>query len=196
MCYCYRDIIYIVHIMFKRASSVALLSLLIVGAGCFGSTAPTAGTPTGPSAGVTGTVTPPAGAPPAGAPGTPPPAPVAGDPNAPVARRVTISLKAVGDSKQSGTATLSDLPGNETRIDIVLTGPNPDVAQPAAIYAGNCTVAEAEVQYALAPVVNGRSSTVLDVNLTSLIDKVAQAIKVKRDPTDAKLPYAVCGELK
>jgi hypothetical protein len=165
--------------------AAAALSLLAVGAGCAATPATTPSASQPPTA-VIAPVTPPAGTPPTAAP-TPAPA---------AARKVTVQLKAVGDWKQSGTATLTDLPGNETRIDISLAGPNPDVAQPAAIYSGNCTVAQAEVQYALAPVVNGKSSTVLDVNLTAIIDKAAQALKVKRDPVDGKLPYAVCGELK
>lgn len=169
-----------------RAHFVAVLSLLVVGAGC--AATPASPTPSArqPPTAVIAPVEPPAGAPPASAP-TPAPA---------TARKITVKLKAVGDWKQSGTATLTDLPGNETRIDISLAGPNPDVAQPAAIYSGNCTVAQAEIQYSLAPVVNGKSSTVLDVNLTAIIDKAAQALKVKRDPVDAKLPYAVCGELR
>jgi hypothetical protein len=171
--------------------AAAALSLLAVGAGCAATPTTTPSVSQPPTA-VIAPVEPPASAPPGAAPtptAAPTPAPAA-------ARKVTVQLKAVGDWKQSGTATLTDLPGNETRIDISLAGPNPDVAQPAAIYSGNCTVAQAEIQYALAPVVNGKSSTVLDVNLTAIIDKAAQALKVKRDPVDAKLPYAVCGELK
>lgn len=170
-----------------RAIALTALSLLTVGAGCAATPTPTPSASQPPTA-VIAPVEPPAGAPPATAPSA--------SPTPAAARKVTVQLKAVGDWKQSGTATLTDLPGNETRIDISLAGPNPDVAQPAAIYSGNCTVAQAEVQYALAPVVNGKSSTVLDVNLTAIIDKAAQALKVKRDPVDAKLPYAVCGELK
>ncbi len=175
--------------MSRFATRIAALSLLVVGAGCATKTvAPSNVAPAESPNAVIAPVEPPAGAPPTSAPAAPAPAPAA--------RKVTVKLRAVGDWKQSGTATLTDLPGNETRIDIALAGPNPDVSQPAAIYSGNCAAAQAEVQYPLAPVVNGKSSTVLDVNLTAIIDKAEQALKVKRDPVDGKLPYAVCGELR
>lgn len=172
--------------MSYRTHVAVALSLLAVGAGCTAPANPIT-TTSQPATAVIAPVEPPAGAPPATAP-TPAPAPSP--------RKATVSLKAIGDWKQSGTVTLTDLPGNQTKIDISLGGTAPKVTQPAAIYAGTCATQSAEVQYPLNPVVNGKSSTTLDVNITAILDKTAQALKVRRDPVDGKLPYAVCGELK
>lgn len=111
-------------------------------------------------------------------------------------RSAVIAIKAVGNWPQAGTATLTDMPGNNTKIDIALAGKSNDKSLPTAIYVGTCATQNAQVQYALSPVVNGRSTTTLNVNIGALLDKSPQAIKIKRDQTDATLPYAACGELK
>jgi hypothetical protein len=112
-------------------------------------------------------------------------------------RTATIALRNVrGGTAQYGSVTLTDLPGNSTRIDIALAGDKSKSAQPAAIYAGTCTAQQAEVQYPLNPVVNGKSSTTLAVNIGAILDKAPQALKVREDGTTPNLPFAACAELK
>jgi len=162
------------------------ISLLFVGAGCAPKTANTDaqnGAAIGPSGEGPGVPAPVAPAPAAGGAAVTP-------------RSSTITLKATGSSGQSGTAVLTDIAGNNTRIDITLTGKDTDKSQTAAIFAGTCATQSAQVQYPLSPVVNGKSTTTLNVNIGALIDKVPQAIKIKQDAVDANAPYAACGELR
>lgn len=138
-----------------------------------------------------------------------PPAVDAGTPNRPSAeaagqpgadgspRSVIVPLKDVkGGTSQYGRVILTDLPGNSTRINIFLDGARSKAVQPAAIYAGTCATQQSEPQYQLNPVVNGRSSTTLAVNLSAIIDKSPQALKVREDGTSTNLPFAACAELK
>ncbi len=168
------------------AATALLASLVLVGAGC---KAPKSGeTSAGPSAGVT--------APPSG-PGAGMPYPTTTPTPAAPPRRVTIPLRDVkGGTSQYGSVTLTDLPGNSTRVDIALAGAKSKSVQPAAIYAGTCATQQAEVQYPLNPVVNGKSSTALAVNIGAILDKAPQALKVREDGATPNLPFAACAELK
>jgi len=120
-----------------------------------------------------------------------------GAPGTAAPRTATITLKGIkGGDVQYGSVTLTDLPGNSTRVDITLSGDRSSSTQPAAIYAGTCATQQAEVQYPLNPVVNGRSSTTLAVNIGAILDKAPQALKVREDGTTPDLPFAACGDLK
>ncbi|MEY4723522.1 MAG: hypothetical protein RLZZ324_1035 [Candidatus Parcubacteria bacterium] len=114
----------------------------------------------------------------------------------PVLRVVTYQLRSTSPAGQRGTVTLTDLGGNKTRVTISLTAASKNATQPANIHAGTCKDQAKEPQYALQPVVNGRSVTDLDVSIGALTDKSPQSVRVRTDAVTPNLPYAVCGELK
>ena len=111
-------------------------------------------------------------------------------------RTATIALRSASDAGQTGTAILTDLGGNKTRIAIFLTASKAGAVQPANIHAGTCKDAAKEPQYPLSPIVKGTSVTVLNVNMGALIDNAPQSIRVRTDAVTAGAPYAVCGELR
>lgn len=109
---------------------------------------------------------------------TKPPAPTAMAPTAAVT--VTVSLTPVGGSGQSGYATLTSL-GDRTEV-IISVSPGPTgVAQPAHIHdvtaqgGANCALPP-KVVYPLTNVVDGKSTTTVQVSVAALQSK----------------PYAVC----
>lgn len=111
-------------------------------------------------------------------------------------RTVTITLPAVAGSGEYGRATLTAIASNQVRVVITLTGSSQNEAQTAAIHSGPCSAPGAEVQYPLAPVVKGRSETLLNVSMKALVDDTVQSIRVKRDSVDALQPLASCGNLR
>jgi len=113
-----------------------------------------------------------------------------------VPRTATIVMRSMSDAGQSGSATLTDLGGNKTRITIMLSNLQKDSAQPANIHAGTCIDFAKEAQYALSPVIKGRSVTTLNVNIGALIDKAPQSIRVRTDAVTPNVPFAACGELR
>lgn len=115
---------------------------------------------------------------------------------APAPRTVTISLPAVAGSGEYGRATLTALASNQVRVVLTITGASKDEAQTAAIHSGPCSDLPAQVQYPLAPLVKGRSETLLNVSMKALVDDVVQSIRIKRDSIDTQVPLATCGNLR
>lgn len=174
--------------------ALVLPALLLVGAGCFGK-------PAAPSATAPSAVGPAGTGPDAAAPAPQPSGTAPSGTNAPAPAprtSVTISLRSVSDDKEWGSATLTGM-GNQTVVSLTLVNAPRNEAQSAAIYKGSCaelkTDVSAEPQYPLAPVVKGKSTTTLNVNLSSLLDKTPQSIRVKMDSIDGSEPLAACGNL-
>src|SRR5688572_20022989 len=173
--------------MKKTLLPLALGALLMVGAGC-AKPAATPGSSDGLNAAVKAEPTAPGAAPevpPADA-GTP-------DAAAPTPRTVTIVLPAVSGSGEYGRATLTALATNQVRVVLTITGASKDEAQTAAIHSGPCSSQPAPVQYELAPLVKGRSETLLNVSMKALVDDTVQSIRIKRDSVDTQVPLATCG---
>jgi len=106
---------------------------------------------------------------------------------------VTLSLNALNDSGQKGTAVLTDVDGIKTKV-VVEVGSGPaGIAQPAHIHLGACPSPGA-VTYPLKNVVNGRSETMLDVALITLKEKLPLALNVHKSAEGAKV-YVACGDL-
>lgn len=99
----------------------------------------------------------------------------------------------LGGGAQTGTATLTAV-GAQTRVVLsILPSPDPtDVAQPAHIHLGNCTVLGA-VAHPLTNVVNGASSTIVNVSLASLT-MGGFAINVHKSPTQLGV-WVSCGNI-
>jgi hypothetical protein len=169
---------------------LALGALLMVGAGC-GKTATAPGSTDGLNAAVRAEPAAP-GAPDAAAPAD------AGAPGtgAPSPRTVAISLPAVSGSGEYGRAVLTAIASNQVRVVLTITGASKDEAQTAAIHSGPCSDLPAGVQYELAPLVKGRSETLLNVSMQALVDDVVQSIRIKRDSVDTQVPLATCGNLR
>lgn len=79
---------------------------------------------------------------------------------------VVIPLGALNGSGENGTATLRPR-GDKTIVTIVLSGGS-DIEQPAHFHVGTCGHYQPRPLYPLEDVVNGKSTTTLDVPLAKL----------------------------
>lgn len=102
-----------------------------------------------------------------------------------------VLLSAQGISNESGIATLTETNGT-VAVNLYLTGYVSNVAQPAHIHAGLCPGVGA-IRYPLNPVVNGKSTTILNVTLMQL-KQSPLAINVHKSNTDIST-YTSCGSL-
>jgi predicted lipoprotein with Yx(FWY)xxD motif len=102
---------------------------------------------------------------------------------------LTITLGPGRDSDQNGTATLT-AKGNQTVVALTIKPGAAGVAQPAHIHVGQCPV-PGDVKYPLTNVVDGKSSTTLDVKLSDLL-KGGFAINVHQSAQDIG-KYVACG---
>lgn len=102
---------------------------------------------------------------------------------------VTIQLGAGRDGDQSGTATLT-ANGNQTTVLLNIKPGTAGTAQPAHIHVGTCPVPDA-VKYPLNNVVDGKSTTTLDVPLAQLLTG-GFAINVHLSAADIG-KYVACG---
>lgn len=109
-----------------------------------------------------------------------------------MSNEMTVTLDAVNNSKESGTATLTEDSG-KTTVTVDLTGFTQDVSQPAHIHIGNCPGVGA-VKYPLTNIVNGKSVTVLPVTISDLKSQLPLAINVHVSAKDIGT-YTACGEL-
>jgi hypothetical protein len=104
---------------------------------------------------------------------------------------VTVSLKEQNKSGETGSATFTPQ-GNKTQVVLELKGAPAD-AQPAHIHAGTCAKLDPTPKYPLQNVVNGKSTTVLDVPMKQLM--ATGAVNVHKSAQDVKT-YVACGDLK
>jgi len=104
---------------------------------------------------------------------------------------VTVSLKEQNKSGETGSATFTPQ-GNKTQVVLELKG-GPADAQPAHIHAGTCAKLDPTPKYPLQNVVNGKSTTVLDVPMKQLM--ATGAVNVHKSAQDVKT-YVACGDLK
>jgi hypothetical protein len=107
-------------------------------------------------------------------------------------REITVTLESVNDSKESGTATITEENG-QTKVVISLTGYTENVVQPAHIHLGECPGVGA-VKYPLTSVTNGTSVTTLAVTLEQLKKELPLAINVHKSATEVST-YTACGPL-
>ena len=75
---------------------------------------------------------------------------------------------------------------------VLLDNPAPG-PEPAHIHEGSCPVPNATPLYPLSSVENGKSETVLDVNMGALLDD-AMAINIHRSPQEIAV-YVSCGDI-
>ena len=106
---------------------------------------------------------------------------------------VTIDMKALNGSGETGTATLTQ---TSDGVKIVVTLKNaPAAAQPTHIHVGTCGNIKAAPEYGLVSLTNGTStSTVKGVTLDDLL-KGKYAINVHKSADDLGT-YVSCGDIK
>ena len=119
-------------------------------------------------------------------------------PPAPIARSITVEISTQNNSKEMGSATLTEEDG-KTRIVLALEGVPQNVSQPAHIHTGSCAKIGG-VKYPLSNVTSigdgkGGSETVVDVALDSLTAMLPLAINVHESQQKANV-YVACGDIK
>jgi len=107
-------------------------------------------------------------------------------------KQVTVNLGAQNASGETGTATLTPK-GDKTEVVVKLTGA-PSAAQPAHIHDGSCANIDPKPRVPLQNLVNGTSTTNLDMKLSDIMSK-GGAINVHKSAADLKT-YVACGDLK
>jgi hypothetical protein len=102
------------------------------------------------------------------------------------------ALAAQNGSGELGTVTLTAV-GDKTRVDLALANAPTDVPQPAHVHAGSCATLDPKPKYPLTTVVDGMSTTMLDVPMSQL---VAGGLAVNVHKSTKEIPvYVTCGEL-
>jgi hypothetical protein len=105
---------------------------------------------------------------------------------------VTVSLSPQNGSGEKGTVTLTPK-GDKTQVVISMTGA-PGAAQPAHIHDGSCANLDPKPRVPLQNVVDGKSTTTLDMKLSDIMSK-GGAVNVHKSAADVKT-YVACGDLK
>src|SRR5438876_5867181 len=105
---------------------------------------------------------------------------------------VTVTLGAGRDENSApGTATLTDLGGGKTRVDIKVTTTNPNM--PAHIHADVCP-GVAAVVFPLTNVQDGQSTTEVNASLADILAR-SKAVNLHKGPGDQASIYVACGNL-
>jgi hypothetical protein len=105
---------------------------------------------------------------------------------------VSVPLKALNGSGESGSAILRDTPKGLS-VMITLKG-FPAGPQPAHIHKGTCAKLDPKPEYPLSPVVSGKSTTVVKgVTIAELLAS-PNAINVHKSVTEIPV-YVACGDI-
>ncbi len=103
------------------------------------------------------------------------------------------ALAAQNGSGEAGTVTLTPV-GDKTRVDIALVGAPDDTPQPAHVHVGPCAKLDPKPKYPLSSVVDGYSSSTIDVPIAQLT-KGDLAVNVHKSANEIP-KYVACGDLK
>lgn len=106
--------------------------------------------------------------------------------------QVTLTLLPQNNSKENGTAIVSEVSGKTEVIVQILNAPK-NTPQPAHIHEGSCPIPGA-VKYSLQNVIGGISTTTLDVPIDQLLGGLPLAINVHKSSAQAKV-YVSCGNI-
>jgi len=104
--------------------------------------------------------------------------------------QAAVSLRDLNGSGLNGSATVTRVTENTSRVEIEIDPP--DSGGPAFIYIGGCNDPEVTPVVPLSPLVNGRSSTVVELAFGELT-AISYVIGIRRSATDDTM--AGCGEL-
>ena len=106
-------------------------------------------------------------------------------------KAVTVQLGEQNKSGETGTATITPQGGNKTQVVLEIKGA-PAEAQPAHIHDGTCAAIDPKPRIPLQNVVNGKSTTVVDMPMSAVMKG---AVNVHKSASDLKT-YVACGDLK
>lgn len=102
------------------------------------------------------------------------------------------ALTAQNNSNEIGTVTLTPV-GDKTKVDVAIANMPAGVAQPAHVHEGSCAKLDPKPKYPLTTVVDGVSTTTLDVAMDKL---VAGGLAVNVHKSTSDIPtYVACGDL-
>jgi cytochrome c551/c552 len=104
----------------------------------------------------------------------------------------TVKLAPQSGSGESGTATLIKQGDKETKVVLSVTGGSG--SQPVHIHKGTCAKLDPKPAFALSPLVNGKSETVVKASLDDL-EKGGYAINGHKSAQEVKT-YVFCGDIK
>ncbi|HCM68674.1 MAG TPA: hypothetical protein DIS62_06830 [Candidatus Kerfeldbacteria bacterium] len=107
---------------------------------------------------------------------------------------VIFDLDEQNNSNEDGKVTLIPLVGNKTQVVLNVENVPARVSQPAHIHVGECPSPGA-VKYALTPVVNGTSTTTLNVTVAQLKAQGKLAVNVHKSANEIST-YVACADLK
>jgi hypothetical protein len=107
-----------------------------------------------------------------------------------MSKPLTIPLKELNGSGESGTATLTDTKGG---LVVKLALKNAKGSQPAHIHKGTCAKLDPKPWYPLTSVMNGTSTTTIKgLTIGQIVGK--SAINVHKSATELK-SYVACGDV-
>lgn len=106
---------------------------------------------------------------------------------------ITVTLAGQNNSGIAGTATLTPM-GDQIRVVINVTGEPAGASEPAHIHEGTCANLNPAPKYPLANVVNGTSSTTVNVPLATLTSGQF-AINMHKSAQELSV-YVACGDVK
>ena len=106
--------------------------------------------------------------------------------------KITVELTEENDSDESGKAKLVE-ENNQVTVTISMDGAPEDVSQPAHIHLGSCPEVGG-VQYPLTNILNGESTTTIDVTLDQLKSELPLAINIHKSVDEASV-YVSCGNI-
>jgi hypothetical protein len=106
----------------------------------------------------------------------------------------TVKLAAQNNSGQSGEANISLTADGKVKVVLGMQGGTFTQPQPAHVHLGSCPKPGA-VKYPLNNVVNGKSETILDINLSEVLEsKEKLAINVHKSAAESSV-YTACGDV-
>jgi hypothetical protein len=109
------------------------------------------------------------------------------------AKTVSVRMAAQNKSGESGSAKLTPLGADKTRVEISVKGAPSGTPQPAHIHEGTCAKLDPKPKWGLENVVDGKSSTEVPVGLDEL-RKGTYAINMHKSAEDLKT-YVSCGNI-
>ena len=108
-------------------------------------------------------------------------------------KAMKVNLVQQNASGEKGTVTLKPQ-GDKTEVVIKIDGAPSGVSQPAHIHDGNCANLDPKPRVPLQNVVDGSSTTTLDMKMSDVIGK-GGAVNVHKSAQEVKT-YVACGDLK
>jgi len=105
----------------------------------------------------------------------------------------TAKLAPQNNSGESGTATLTKVGDDKTKVVLQVQGAPSGTPQPVHIHKGTCDKLDPKPAYPLSPVINGKSESTVNASLDSL-EKGGYAINGHKSAQEAST-YVFCGKI-